>query len=137
MGVSAGTYACAIKAREKLSNPVIAEIAGIDTLPLTQDRTQGFKDALKKCGETVDNRVAAQFTVESGQKVASNLLQAAPKIDTLWNHDDDQGVGVQAAIENAGRDEFLHRRRRLGERDAPDQGRRHEGDRPLPADAGR
>ena len=37
----------------------------------------------------------------------SSLLQAAPKIDFLWNHDDDQGVGVLAAIENAGRDEFI------------------------------
>src|SRR6478752_763352 len=107
MGVSAGTYACTIKARDKLTNPVIAEIAGIDSLPLTQDRSRGFKDALKKCGETVDNRVAAQFTVESGEAAASNLLQAAPKIDIIWNHDDDQGVGVLAAIKNANRNEFF------------------------------
>ena len=33
-------------------------------------------------------------------------LQAENKIDFLWNHDDDQGVGVLAAIDNAGRDEF-------------------------------
>ena len=33
--------------------------------------------------------------------------QAAPQIDALWNHDDDQGVGVLAAIEGAGRDEFF------------------------------
>jgi ribose transport system substrate-binding protein len=106
MGVSAGTYACKVKADKNLSNPVIAEIAGIDALPLTQDRSRGFKDALKVCGETVDNRVAAAFTVESGEKEASNLLQAAPKIDIIWNHDDDQGVGVKAAFDNANRDEF-------------------------------
>jgi ribose transport system substrate-binding protein len=107
MGISAGTYACAIKAREKLSSPVIAEIAGIDSLPLTQDRSQGFKDALAECDQNVDNRVAADFTVEGGESAAADLLQAAPKIDFLWNHDDDQGVGVLAAIENAGRDEFV------------------------------
>ncbi len=39
--------------------------------------------------------------------MTSNLLQAAPKIDALWNHDDDQGLGVLAAIEQAGRDEFI------------------------------
>ena len=59
------------------------------------------------CGETVDNRVAAEFTVESGEEQASNLLQAAPKIDIIWNHDDDQGVGVKAAFDNANRDEFV------------------------------
>jgi ribose transport system substrate-binding protein len=104
MGVSAGQWAC----EQVGDNPdaVIAEIAGIDSLPLTQDRSRGFKDALAECNQNVDNRVAAEFTVESGTEAAENLLQAAPKIDVLWNHDDDQGVGVLAAIENAGRDEF-------------------------------
>jgi ribose transport system substrate-binding protein len=105
MGVSAGTYIC-----EQLGDKpdaVVAEIAGIDSLPLTQDRSQGFKDALSDCGLNVDNRVAAEFTVESGERAAANLLQAAPKIDAIWNHDDDQGIGVMAAIENSGRDEFF------------------------------
>lgn len=106
MGVSAGTYACKLVKDKSLTNPVIAEIAGIDALPLTQDRSKGFADALKACNQTVDNRVAAEFTVESGEKVASNLLQAAPKIDIIWNHDDDQGVGVMAAFDNAKRNEF-------------------------------
>jgi ribose transport system substrate-binding protein len=107
MGVSAGTYACKVIEDKGLGgDAVVAEIAGIDALPLTQDRSQGFKDALKACGQNVDNRVAAEFTVESGEKAASNLLQAAPKIDVIWNHDDDQGVGVKAAFDNAGRDEF-------------------------------
>lgn len=106
MGVSAGTYACSLVEERNLTNPVIAEIAGIDSLPLTQDRSKGFADALQACGQTVDNRVAAEFTVESGEAEASNLLQAAPKIDIIWNHDDDQGVGVKAAFDNAGRDEF-------------------------------
>ncbi|MGH3423750.1 MAG: substrate-binding domain-containing protein, partial [Nocardioidaceae bacterium] len=105
MGVSAGTYICS-KLGDK-PDAVVAEIAGIDSLPLTQQRSKGFKDALDDCGLDVDNRVAAEFTVESGEKAASNLLQAAPKIDAIWNHDDDQGVGVMAAIENAGRDEFF------------------------------
>ena len=105
MGVSAGTYIC-----EKLGdNPdaVVAEIAGIDSLPLTQDRSQGFADALEDCGLEVSNRVAADFTVQGGEAAASQLLAAAPQIDAIWNHDDDQGVGVLAAIDAAGRDEFF------------------------------
>ena len=105
MGVSAGTYIC-----ERLGdNPdaIIAEIAGIDSLPLTQDRSQGFADALSDCGLEVSNRVAADFTVQGGEAVTSQLLSAAPKIDAIWNHDDDQGVGVLAAIQAAGRDEFF------------------------------
>ncbi|CAL9479872.1 hypothetical protein SUDANB171_03009 [Streptomyces sp. enrichment culture] len=108
MGVSAGEYACGLIAEHNLGDDaVIAEIAGIDSLPLTQERSQGFADALAACGQDVDNRVAAEFTVDSGERAASNLLQAAPEIDILWNHDDDQGVGVKAAFDNAERDEFF------------------------------
>jgi ribose transport system substrate-binding protein len=105
MGVSAGTYVCS-RLGDK-PDAVVAEIAGIDSLPLTQDRSRGFADSLADCGLKVSNRVAAEFTVESGEEAASNLLQAAPKIDAIWNHDDDQGVGVLAAIKNANRSEFF------------------------------
>ncbi|MBL1067790.1 substrate-binding domain-containing protein [Streptomyces sp. 7-21] len=107
MGLSAGRYACQLVQEHDLQDPVIAEIAGTDSLPLTQERSQGFADALEDCGQEVDNRVAADFTVESGEAQASNLLQAADHIDIIWNHDDDQGVGVKQAFDNAGRDEFF------------------------------
>ncbi|CEA09698.1 ABC transporter periplasmic-binding protein YtfQ precursor [Arthrobacter saudimassiliensis] len=105
MGVSAGTYICEQVGDN--SDAVVAEIAGIDSLPLTQDRSQGFEDALADCGLEVSNRVAADFTVQGGEAAASQLLSAAPEIDALWNHDDDQGIGVLAAIDAAGRDEFI------------------------------
>ena len=105
MGVSAGTYIC-----EQLSgkpDAVVAEIAGIDSLPLTQARSEGFAKALDDCGLEVSNRVAADFTVAGGEAVTSQLLSAAPKIDAIWNHDDDQGIGVLAAIAAANRSEFF------------------------------
>lgn len=105
MGISAGEYIC--ERLEGQDDAVVAEIAGIDSLPLTQDRSAGFEDALSDCGLEVSNRVDGGFSVESGEEAAANLLQAAPEIDAIWNHDDDQGVGVLAAIDNAGRDEFF------------------------------
>lgn len=107
MGLSAGQYACRLIQENDIADPVIAEIAGIDSLPLTQERSDGFNDALEECDQTVDNRVAAEFTVESGEEQASSLLSAADEIDIIWNHDDDQGVGVKQAFDNAGRDEFF------------------------------
>ena len=104
MGVSAGHYVG--KKLKGKTGAVIAEVAGIDTLQLTQDRSKGFADTLATYGLKVSNRVAAQFTVDSGQAVTANLLQAAPKIDAVWNHDDDQGVGVLAAMKQANRSEF-------------------------------
>ena len=77
MGVSAGTYICG----ELGDNPdaVIAEIAGIDSLPLTQDRSAGFADALSDCGLEVGPRVAADFTVQGGESATSQMLSANPK----------------------------------------------------------
>jgi ribose transport system substrate-binding protein len=107
MGVSAGNFIAAEMKRRNVANPVIGEVAGIDSLPLTQERSAGFRDSLQANGFSVGPRVAAEFTVESGERQAANLLQAATRLDALWNHDDDQGVGVLAAIDAAGRSEFL------------------------------
>lgn len=107
MGVSAATYIGEQLKAKNAGNPVIVEIAGIDSLQLTQDRSRGFKETLAKFGYSVTARQAAQFTVESGQSVTANLLQAQPKIDAIWNHDDDQGVGVLAAITQSNRKEFF------------------------------
>src|SRR5690606_19453261 len=62
---------------------------------------------LKTYGLSVTAQQDAQFNVETGNEVATSLLQAHSKIDAMWNHDDDQGIGVLAAISEAGRDEFI------------------------------
>lgn len=106
MGVSAGNYI-----GEKLkgkANAKVIELAGIDALELTQQRSQGFKDALKNYPNIeLVARQAADFTVESGQAKMAQLLQAQSSFDALWNHDDDQGVGALRAIQQAGRKDFL------------------------------
>src|SRR4051794_4309586 len=107
MGVSAGNYIGTQLKQRNVANPIIGEIAGIDSLPLTQERSRGFKDALATYGFSVGPRQAADFTAQGGQRVTANLLQAAPRLDAVWNHDDDQGIGVLAAIQQAGRSEFF------------------------------
>jgi len=106
MGFNAGQY---IGERLKgKQNARVVELAGIDNLELTRQRTQGFDDALKNYPNIKKvARQAAEFTVESGQAKMAQLLQAQSRIDALWNHDDDQGVGALRAIDQAGRDEFL------------------------------
>jgi ribose transport system substrate-binding protein len=107
MGVAAGHYIGKAMKAKNVANPIIGEIAGIDELELTQERSKGFAEALKTYGFKVTNRRAARFTADSGQAEARNLLQALPHMDALWNHDDDQGIGVLAAINAASRNEFL------------------------------
>ncbi|WP_228989187.1 substrate-binding domain-containing protein [Streptomyces sp. DH8] len=106
MGLNAGHY-IGEQLKDKPAAKVV-ELAGIDNLELTKQRSQGFADALKNYSNiTLVARQAADFTVESGQAKMAQLLQAQKQFDALWNHDDDQGVGALRAIEQAGRDEFI------------------------------
>jgi ribose transport system substrate-binding protein len=107
MGVSAAAYIVAQMKTKGVSAPVIGEIAGMDELELTQERSKGFADTLAQAGFRVANRRAARFTADTGQQEATSLLQALPKLDAVWNHDDDQGIGVLAAISQANRSEFI------------------------------
>ncbi|MCK8679606.1 MULTISPECIES: substrate-binding domain-containing protein [Streptomyces] len=106
MGLNAGRY-IGEQLKDKPDAKVV-ELAGLDSLELTKQRTQGFDDALKNYPNiTKVARQAAEFTVESGQAKMAQLLQAQKQFDALWNHDDDQGVGALRAVEQAGRDDFL------------------------------
>ncbi|OJF13785.1 substrate-binding domain-containing protein [Couchioplanes caeruleus] len=107
MGVAAGTYIGEQMRAKGVANPIIGEIPGVDSLELTQERSAGFTAALAGFGFKVANRRPADFTADGGQRAATDLLQALPKVDALWNHDDDQGIGVLAAINQAGRKEFI------------------------------
>ncbi|MDQ8706320.1 substrate-binding domain-containing protein [Streptomyces sp. LHD-70] len=106
MGLNAGHY-IGEQLKDK-KNAKVVELAGLDNLELTKQRTEGFDAALKNYPNIKKvARQAAEFTVESGQSKMSQLLQAQKNFDALWNHDDDQGVGALRAIEQAGRDDFF------------------------------
>ncbi|MEW2635647.1 substrate-binding domain-containing protein [Streptomyces sp. NPDC048389] len=106
MGLNAGNY-IGEQLKDK-PNAKVIELAGLDNLELTKQRTQGFDDALKNYPNIRKvARQAAEFTVESGQAKMAQLLQAQSQFDALWNHDDDQGVGALRAIAQAGRKDFL------------------------------
>ena len=106
MGVSAGTYICEQLGRQPRRHRRRGRrhrLAAADAGPLARLRRRARVTADSRSS----NRVAADFTVQGGEAVTSQLLAAAPQIDAIWNHDDDQGLGVLAAIEAAGRDEFF------------------------------
>ena len=86
VGFNAGQY-IGQKLKGK-SDAIIGEITGIATLTLTQERSQ-------------------EFTVQSGQQAMANLLAAAPRLDAVFNHDDDQNIGAEAAAAQASRTEFF------------------------------
>ncbi len=105
VGFNAGQYIG--KKLKGKTDAVIGEITGISTLDLVHERSKGFADALAIYGLKVTRQVNAQFTVQSGQQAMANLLAAAPRLDAVFNQDDDQNVGAEAAAAQAGRKEFF------------------------------
>jgi ribose transport system substrate-binding protein len=106
MGLSAGNY---IGRELGDAGGPVAEITGIASLELTAQRSQGFRDALEGYPNVdIVAQEEALFTVDSGLTAAQNLLQAQGELAAIWNHDDDQGIGVEQAIRQSGRtDEFF------------------------------
>jgi ribose transport system substrate-binding protein len=103
----------------------VVEIQGLAGISVTEDRTKGFTDELKKkCPDGGVKIVASQpgdFNPDQGLKVMENILQAEKDIDAVYTHDDDMAQGVVQAIRNAGRDDDMFLTGVGGSQDAMDQ----------------
>ncbi|HWT95494.1 MAG TPA: substrate-binding domain-containing protein [Solirubrobacteraceae bacterium] len=88
----------------------VVEIQGIAGIAVTEDRSKGFRDALKRRCQNGIKIVASQpadFVPDKGLSVMENILQAQKQIDAVYTHDDDMAEGVVSAIENAGREDEM------------------------------
>lgn len=107
IGVLAGEY----MADQLKCKGNVVEIQGLAGISVTEDRTKGFEDTLKKkCGSGGINIVASQpgdFNPDAGLKAMENILQAQKQIDAVYTHDDDMAQGVVQAIRNAGREDEM------------------------------
>jgi ribose transport system substrate-binding protein len=103
----------------------VVEIQGLAGISVTEDRTQGFEDELKKkCPDGGIEIVASQpgdFNPDTGLKVMENILQSEDDIDAVYTHDDDMAQGVVQAIRNAGREDEMFLTGVGGSQDAMDQ----------------
>ncbi len=105
----------------------VVEIQGLAGISVTEERSKGFADELKKaCPDGGIEIVAKQpgdFNPDTGLKVMENILQAQDQIDAVYTHDDDMAQGVvqrDPQRRARGRDD-PDRRRRLAGRDGPDR----------------
>jgi ribose transport system substrate-binding protein len=103
----------------------VVEIQGLAGISVTDERTQGFEDELKKqCPDGGIEIVASQpgdFNPDTGLKVMENILSAEDQIDAVYTHDDDMAQGVVQAIRNSGREDEMFLTGVGGSQDAMDQ----------------
>ena len=103
----------------------VVEIQGVAGISVTDERSQGFTDELKKkCPDGGVEIIASQpgdFNPDTGLKVMENILTAEDQIDAVYTHDDDMAQGVVQAIRNAGREDEMFLTGVGGSQDAMDQ----------------
>ena len=87
----------------------VAEVMGIAGISVTSDRHQGFADTLKSefPGIQIVSSLAADFNAEKALNVTESILQAHPKIQAIYSHDDDMNVGVLQALKQAKRTDVM------------------------------
>jgi ribose transport system substrate-binding protein len=121
IGVSAADYI----AEELNCQGNVVEVQGLAGISVTEERTKGFADELKKvCPDGGIDIVAQQpgdFNPDTGLKVMENILQAEDQIDAVYTHDDDMAQGVVQAIRNAGREDEMFLTGVGGSQDAMEQ----------------
>lgn len=101
IGRAAGEYI----AKRLNGRGIVVEIQGLPGISVTEDRSRGFYDVIKQYpGIRVVASQNADFLPDRGLRVMENILQAQPRIDAVYTHDDDMAMGVIQAIRNARRE---------------------------------
>ena len=82
----------------------IAHISGPGNLQLSEDRKNGYKEALKKCNLGYDEElvVSCDFSLEKGKEAMEKILQTGKKIDGIFTVCDAAAYGAMAVLKSAG-----------------------------------
>lgn len=104
IGELAGQFVAKYVKDKGIENPIVVELKGLLGTKPQEERHEGarrFIDAIPgvKVIEDVGN-----WLQEEGQKRMETILQANPRIDVVYAHNDPMAVGAYWAAKNAGRD---------------------------------
>ncbi|MBU3143576.1 ribose ABC transporter substrate-binding protein RbsB [Clostridium sp. CF012] len=86
----------------------LVELQGIPGASATRDRGKGFHNIVdKKDGVKVVASQAADFDRQKGLTVTENIIQATPKFDGIFAHNDEMALGAIKAIKTANKNVII------------------------------
>jgi len=86
----------------------LVELQGIPGASATRDRGKGFHNIVdKKEGVKVVASQAADFDRQKGLNVTQNVIQATPKFDAVFAHNDEMALGAIEAIKAENKDTII------------------------------
>lgn len=94
----------AVNHLQKLGHRRIACIAGPEDMPLCQYRLQGYIQALRRNGMSVDPQyiVRGDFTFDAGTQAMKKLMSLPKPPDALFCHSDIMALGAMSQAKNMG-----------------------------------
>jgi len=93
-----------VKDSEGKSEVNVVELQGTTGAAPAIDRKEGFAEAIKAAPQIkVIASQTGDFTRSGGKQVMEAFLKSNPKIDVVYAHNDDMGLGAIEAIEAAGK----------------------------------
>ncbi len=81
----------------------IAMITGPDSVPSSQDRLTGFRQAMARLGRAYFPSAVGNFTHDSGERAMRDLLASHPDLDGVFAANDLMAQGAVRALHEAGR----------------------------------
>ncbi len=83
----------------------VATISGPPDMGAANDRLEGYRDALRRAGRTIEDSLVAagDFTEESGARAMADLLERHPDLDAVFAANDLMGAGALGVIAASGR----------------------------------
>lgn len=86
----------------------VAAIAGEAANQTSKDRISGFKTAAEAGGLQVVQEVAADWDREKALTAAEDIMRAHPDLRGFFAANDGMGLGIQTAVDNAGKTGQIH-----------------------------
>lgn len=106
--VAAGRLAGERMAQLLGGSGAVAAIAGEAANQTSKDRISGFKAAAEAGGLQVVQEVAADWDREKALTAAENIMRAHPDLRGFFAANDGMGLGIQTAVDNAGKTGLIH-----------------------------
>lgn len=76
--------------------------------PIDNDRVEGFQGVMKNYPDIkILDMQHGDWNRDKAFTVAQNLLVKHPKVDAIWASDDDMALGIEKALQGAGRDKDI------------------------------
>ena len=86
----------------------VVEIQGVAGISVTEQRTKGFTDGIKRCNGGIKIiTFPCRLPTDKGLQVMETMLQGQKDIKAVYTHDDDMAMGAVQAIKAANREDEM------------------------------